>query len=94
MTQTTKTSIQERMQNKAFEALGEVEHQIDRLLDKKKTSFSMYKYLKRIDYSGRVVSYMKGFADNTLYEIKNEEKCEQLDEAYSFLTARQKQKDI
>ena len=65
MTQKTKTSIQERMQNKAFEALGEVEHQIDRLLDKKKSSFSMYKYLKRIDYSGRVVSYMKGFAKNT-----------------------------
>ena len=90
MTQKTKTSIQERMQNKAFEALGEVEHQIDRLLDKKKSSFSMYKYLKRIDYSGRVVSYMKGFAKNTLYELHNEEKCEQLDEAYSFLTAKQK----
>ena len=78
------------MQNKAFEALGEVEHQIDRLLDKKKSSFSMYKYLKRIDYSGRVVSYMKGFAKNTLYELHNEEKCDQLDEAYSFLTAKQK----
>lgn len=90
MTQKTKTSIQERMQNKAFEALGEVEHQIDRLLDKKKSSFSMYKYLKRIDYSGRVVSYMKGFAKNTLYELYNEEKCDQLDEAYSFLTAKQK----
>ena len=89
-TQKTKTSIQERMQNKAFEALGEVEHQIDRLLDKKKASFSMYKYLKRIDYSGRVVSYMKGFAKNTLYELHNEEKCDQLDEAYSFLTAKQK----
>lgn len=89
-TQKTKTSIQERMQNKAFEALGEVEHQIDRLLDKKKSSFSMYKYLKRIDYSGRVVSYMKGFAKNTLYELYNEEKCDQLDEAYSFLTAKQK----
>ena len=89
-TQKTKTSIQERMQNKAFEALGEVEHQIDRLLDKKKSSFSMYKYLKRIDYSGRVVSYMKGFAKNTLYELHNEEKCDQLDEAYSFLTAKQK----
>ena len=73
MTQKTKTSIQERMQNKAFEALGEVEHQIDRLLDKKKSSFSMYKYLKRIDYSGRVVNYMKGFAENTLYELHNEE---------------------
>ena len=90
MPQKTKTSIQERMQNKAFEALGEVEHQIDRLLDKKKSSFSMYKYLKRIDYSGRVVSYMKGFAKNTLYELHNEEKCDQLDEAYSFLTAKQK----
>lgn len=90
MTQKTKTSIQERMQNKAFEALGEVEHQIDRLLDTKKSSFSMYKYLKRIDYSGRVVSYMKGFAKNTLYELYNEEKCDQLDEAYSFLTAKQK----
>ena len=90
MTKKTKTSIQERMQNKAFEALGEVEHQIDRLLDKKKSSFSMYKYLKRIDYSGRVVSYMKGFAKNTLYELHNEEKCDQLDEAYSFLTAKQK----
>lgn len=90
MTQKTKTSIQERMQNKAFEALGEVEHQIDRLLDTKKSSFSMYKYLKRIDYSGRVVSYMKGFAKNTLYELHNEEKCDQLDEAYSFLTAKQK----
>ena len=90
MTQKTKTSIQESMQNKAFEALGEVEHQIDRLLDKKKSSFSMYKYLKRIDYSGRVVSYMKGFAKNTLYELHNEEKCDQLDEAYSFLTAKQK----
>ena len=89
-TQKTKTSIQERMQNKAFEALGEVEHQIDRLLDKKKSSFSMYKYLKRIDYSGRVVGYMKGFAKNTLYELHNEEKCDQLDEAYSFLTAKQK----
>ena len=89
-TQKTKTSIQERMQNKAFEALGEVEHQIDRLLDKKKSSFSMYKYLKRIDYSGRVVSYMKGFAKNTLYELHNEEKCDQLDEACSFLTAKQK----
>ena len=94
MTQKTKTSIQERMQNKAFEALGEVEHQIDRLLDKKKSSFSMYKYLKRIDYSGRVVSYMKGFAKNTLYELHNEEKCDQLDEAYSFLTAKQKARVI
>ena len=94
-TQTTKTvSIQDRMKNKAFEALGEVEHQMDRLLDKKKSSFSMYKYLKRIDYSGKVVAYMKGFSEVPVYELKNEEGCEQLEEAYNFLTPRQKTKVI
>ena len=92
--QTTKISIQDRMKNKALEALGEVEHQIDELLDKKKSPFSMYKYLKQLDYSGRVVKYMSGFADTTLYELINEEKCDQLDEAYNFLTPTQKKKVI
>ena len=66
MTQkTTKpVSIQERMQNKAFVALGEVEHQIDRLLESSKSSFSMYKYVKQLGYSGRVVNYMKGFTED------------------------------
>ena len=94
MTQKTKTTIQERMQNKAFVALGEVEHQIDRLLDAKKSNFSMYKYVKQLGYSGKVVHYMKGFAENVLYELRNKEKCDQLDEAYSFLTPRQKEKVI
>ena len=88
------TSIQERMENKAFQALGEVEHQIDRLLEQKKSSFSMYKYVKRLDYSGRVVNYMKGFAEDTLFELRNEEGCEQLEEAYNFLTKRQKERVI
>ena len=30
----------------------------------------------------------------TLYELRNEEKCDQLDEAYNFLTPRQKEKVI
>ena len=96
MTKQTKTTstIQERMENKAFLALGEVEHQIDRLLEQKKSSFSMYKYIKRLDYSGRVVNYMKGFANDVLYELKNEEKCEQLEEAYNFLTPKQKERVI
>jgi len=94
MTQKTKTTIQERMQNKAFVALGEVEHQIDRLLDAKKSNFSMYKYVKQLGYSGKVVHYMKGFAENVLYELRNKEKCDQLDEAYSFLTPKQKEKVI
>ncbi len=93
---TTQTSpktntIQERMKFKALDALDEVEVQIDRCLDaKKKTSFSMYRYLKQLDYSSRVVSYMKGFTADMQYEMKNEEGCEQLEEAYSFLTKRQK----
>ena len=78
------------MRNKAIDALDNVELQIDTLMDKKETSFSMYKYLRQLDYSSRVVQYMKGFTHETAYEIKNEEGCEQLEEAYNFLTARQK----
>lgn len=93
-TQTTKPTIQERMQLKAVRALDEVEYQIDCLMDEKKSSFSMYKYLKQLGYSGKVVKFMKGFTEHTIYEIKNEEECEQLQEAYNFLTPTQKQKVI
>ena len=89
MTQTTKNTIQERMHNKAlWRPLGEVEHQIDEVLELQgKSSFSMYKYLKQLGYSGRVVNYMKGFAETVLFEfLRNEEKCDQLEEAYNFLT--------
>ena len=95
MTQTTKNTIQERMHNKAMEALGEVEHQIDEVLELQgKSTFSMYKYLKQLGYSGRVVNYMKGFAETVLFELRNEEKCEQLEEAYNFLTPAKKKKVI
>lgn len=90
----TKPTIQERMQNKAELALVEVEAQIDNLMDKKTTSFSMYKYLKQLDFSGRVVNYMKGFTEDIIYELENKEGCEQLDEAYNFLTKPQKKKVI
>ena len=53
-----------------MEALGEVEHQIDEVLELQgKSSFSMYKYLKQLGYSGRVVNYMKGFAETVLFEL-------------------------
>lgn len=87
-------TIQERMRNKALEALGQVEGVVDELMEHKKTSFSMYKYLKQLGYSSRVVNYMKGHFDHTIYEIKNEEECEQLDEAYNFLTKAQKNRVI
>ena len=87
-------TIKERMRQKAFTALDIVEFEIDKLMDKKTSSFSMLKYLKQLGYSGRVVAYMKGCTETTQYELKNEEKCEQLEEAYSFLTPKQKEKVI
>ena len=39
-------TIQERMRQKAFTALDIVEFEIDKLMDKKTSSFSMLKYLK------------------------------------------------
>ena len=64
------------------------------LSSKNSTIIDKVKYLKQLDYSGRVVKYMSGFADTTLYELRNEEKCDQLDEAYNFLTPTQKKKVI
>ena len=87
-------TIQERMQEKAIRALDVVEFEIDKLMDKKTSSFSMLKYLKQLGYSGRVVNYMKGCTEVTQFELKNEEQCEQLEEAYSFLTPKQKEKVI
>ena len=91
---TQKISIQERMQNKAILALDVVEAQIDRLMDEGKSDFSMYKYLKQLDYSGKVVAYMKGFTHDTVYELENKEGCEQLEEAYSFLSPTTKKRVI
>ena len=89
---TQTVSIQERMRNKAINALDEVEAQIDTLMDNQSIPFSMYKYLKQLGYSSKVVRYMSGFTNEMQYELKNEEGCEQLDEAYNFLTKAQKKK--
>lgn len=91
---TKAVSIQERMQNKAINALHEVEYQIDSLMDKGQNPFSMYKYLKQLGFSSKVVKYMSGFTHEMQFELKNEEGCEQLDEAYNFLTKAQKKKVI
>lgn len=87
---TQKISIQERMRNKALDAMDHVEFEIDKVMDNNKSSFSMYKYLRQLDYSGKVVQYMKGYTNEMMYELKNEEECEQLEEAYSFLSTSQK----
>ena len=73
--------IQERMRNKALDAFGEVEFQIDKFIDNGKSSWSMYDYLKQLEYSGKVISYLKGQLAQQIAEVKNDEKCEQLTEA-------------
>ena len=83
------------MRNKALDAYCEVEYQIDKFVDNDcKTSFSMYKYLKQLGYSSKVVNYMKGLGDNELYELENKEGCEQLEEGFSHLTKPQKKRFI
>ena len=92
---TQKISIQERMRNKAIDAYQEVEHQIDKFVDNDyRTNFNMYKYLKQLGYSGKVVNYMKGLSDNELYELENKEGCEQLEEGFSHLNKSQKKRFI
>jgi len=92
---TQKISIQDRCKNKALQAYAEVDYQIDKLFDApSKNSFSMYKYLTKLGYSSRVVQYMKGMNDLIIYELKNEEGCEQLEEAYNHLSKSQKTKII
>ncbi len=91
---TQKITIQERMRNKALNALDEVELQIDTLMEDGKSSFSMYKYLNKLEYSAKVVAFMQGFTHDIKYEIVNEEGCEQLDEAYNFLTKASKARII
>ena len=92
---TQKISIQERMRNKAIDAYQEVEHQIDKFVDNDyKSNFNMYKYLKQLGYSRKVVHYMKGLSDNELYELENKEGCEQLEEGFSHLNKSQKKRFI
>ncbi len=86
--------IQERMKNKALDAFTEVEVQIDMFCDKGKSDFSMYKYLRQLDYSGKVIGYLRGELAQQILEVKNEEGCEQLEEAYSFMNKTTKKRFV
>ena len=94
-TNTQKISIQERCRNKALDAFGEIEVEIDKYLTEPYGSkWSCIKWLNSIAYSNMVVKHMQGQLESSIYEVKNEENCEQLEEAYSFLTDKQKVKYI
>ena len=84
------------MKAKALTGLSQVEHEIDMFMENGYTSeFDMYKYLVReLQYSSRVVKYMQGSQQAQLDEIKNEEDCPQLKEAYAFLSVKQRKSYI
>ncbi len=86
--QKVKPSIQERCRDKALDAWGDVEEAIDNY----PKTFDMYKWLNKLGYSPMVVKYMQGLLDNNLFEVRNEEGCEQLAEGYSHFTKAGKQK--
>ena len=93
MTQTNKISIRDRMQNKALSAFEEIESEIDNWLETPYGSdFNTLKHLKRLDYSPKVITFMKGQVDDIIFEVRNEEGCEQLEEAYDFLNKTNKKK--
>ena len=86
-------SIQDRCANKAFDAFGEIEFQIDEFTIKPVGSdWSCLRYLNKLAYSPMVVKYMKGHLDGLISEVENKEGCEQLEEGYSHFTKKQKSK--
>ena len=91
MTEKTPISIQERCANKAFDAFGEIEFQIDEFTIKPVGSdWNCLRYLNKLAYSPMVVKYMKGHVDHLIYEVENKEGCEQLEEGYSHFTKKEK----
>ena len=90
---TQKISIQERCRNKALDAFSDIEYQIDRYMDAPYGSdWKCLKYLNKLGYSSMVVKYMKGQLDNDIAEVENKEGCEQLEEAYSHFSKKEKEK--
>jgi len=88
---TEKISIQERCANKAWDAFGEVEHQIDNYMTQPfGNDWKCLSYLNSLAYSPMVVKYMKGQVDDLIAEVENKEGCDQLSEGYSHFTVKEK----
>ena len=85
-----KISIQERIQNKADEYAGEIEYQIDCYIDNPKNKFDVFKYLTEEQVSAPVAVKVGDNFFNLERELEEtiEGKCDQLKEAYSFLSKK------
>lgn len=86
-----KISIQERCENKALDAYGEIEGQIDIFLTTPYgNDWRCLQYLNSLAYSPMVIKHMQGQVDDIIFETENKEKCDQLKEAYNFLSVDDK----
>ena len=85
-----KISIQERIQNKADEYAGEIEYHLDCYLDDPKNKFDVFKFLTDEKVSGPVAVKVGDNFFNLERELEEtlEGKCDQLKEAYSFLSKK------
>jgi hypothetical protein len=85
--------ILEAMTRKANLAMGIIEYEIDKFLDEGfKSSFNMEKYLTQLNFKPKVVQIMIDDYQRMLDELKSDD--EQVVEAYSYLSASEKNKFI
>lgn len=88
----TRPSVQENVQNQLRELLGDIDAEIDSFLANKcKSTFSLYEWMqsKKVKHA-QAKSIAEHYTEHVLAELKETQKsdCEQLKEAYSFLTKK------
>jgi len=85
-----KITIQQRIQNKADQYASEIEYQLDCYLDNPKNKFDVFKFLTDEKVSGPVAVKVGDNFFNLERELEEtlEGKCDQLKEAYSFLSKK------
>ena len=85
--------IQQAMQNKVNEALGEVEYQLDLFMDNGyKSNFKIEKYLKQLEFKKKLVLMMRNEWDSLIDEVSSEELQEE--DGYGYMTKPQRKRFV
>lgn len=85
-TRKPKKSVQQLMEDKLMDMLGDVEYEIDQFLDNDfKSDFNMYEWCQELDLNAKSTSLIPTHYELMIDELENEEDCEQLKEAYAYL---------
>ena len=81
-----KKSIQQLMEEKLFDMLGEVEYEIDKFIDNDyQSDFNMYEWCEKNDLNAKMTALIAPHYQELAIEVKNEEDDEQLKEAYAYM---------